>query len=418
MTAPSIARMWGMAVPILRFATARPFPYQPGNSGIFRGRQGLTTTTRICLAASGGGHVRQLLDLQAAFAGHPIFFVTEPTPLGESIAADQPTYFVDHFAWGQARLGRWGVMLRSAFANLRSSARIIRRERPRLLVTTGAGSMAPLLLFARLTGARIVLIDSFARFHSPSLFARLAGWLAHVRIAQSAASGAKWPGALVFDPFLRLDGPRPAKQPLLFATVGATLPFPRMIDWTERAKGEGLLPADVIVQTGAGGRQLNDVECHEGLGFKEIGQILDRADIVICHGGTGSIITALQRGCHVIVLPRLFERGEHYDNHQLEIAAAFQERGLLQVATSYEEFCADGNVTTRCVDRLAARLCRRTVLKSRSIGVVVHQHLQRPDHNRDIARQPPPVHIFQVGLQPLFQVTALFRRTAKAADLR
>lgn len=298
------------------------------------------TRKRLCLAASGGGHVRQLLDLRPFWQDHDHFFVTEPTALGTSIAAEQTTFFVDHFAWGQGRLGKWGAMLRSAAANLAQSARIIWRERPDIIITTGAGSMAPLVLFGRLAGAHIVLIDSFARFHAPSLFARLAGWAAHVRIAQSAASGAKWPGALIFDPFVRLDTPRPPKRPMLFATVGATLAFPRLIDWMARAHGDGLLPPEVIVQTGEVSAPIPGLDCHQTLPFDRIGAILREADIVVCHGGTGSIITALQQGCHVIVIPREHDRGEHYDDHQTEIAMAFAERGLLQVALDYEGFAA------------------------------------------------------------------------------
>ncbi len=293
------------------------------------------TSGKLCLAASGGGHVRQLLDLKDVWADQPLFFVTEPTALGESIASKYPTHFVAHFAWGQARLGNWRAMIGAAFGNLRQSFAIVRRERPGIILTTGAGSMAPLVLFGRLAGAKIVLIDSFARFHAPSLFARLAGWLAHVRISQSRESGAKWRGALIFDPFVELDAPTPPKRALALATVGATLPFPRLVDWVERARQEGRLPTELIVQTGTGGRAIADAECHEGLSFDQMGAILDAAEIVICHGGTGSIITALQRGCHVIVIPRQFGLGEHYDDHQSEIASAFEQRGLLQVAHDY-----------------------------------------------------------------------------------
>lgn len=67
-------------------------------------------------------------------------------------------------------------------------------------------------------------------------------------------------------------------------------------------------------------------------------QALQRdASIVICHGGTGSLITALRQGCHVIALPRLFALGEHYDDHQLEITEAFEVRGLVKVARSVDE---------------------------------------------------------------------------------
>lgn len=311
------------------------------------------TSVKLCLAASGGGHVRQLLDLQDVWANESLFFVTEPTALGQSIASKYPTHFVAHFAWGQAKLGNWRAMIGAAFGNLRQSFSIVRRERPGIIVTTGAGSMAPLLLFGRLAGAKIVLIDSFARFHAPSLFARLAGWLAHVRISQSQQSGAQWRGALIFDSFVELDTPPPPKRALALATVGATLPFPRLVDWVEQARQAGLLPAELIVQTGTGGRAIADAECHQGLSFDQMGAILDAAEIVICHGGTGSIITALQRGCHVIVIPRQFDLGEHYDDHQSEIASAFEQRGLIQVARDYPSFVAALGAVKQRIPRMA-----------------------------------------------------------------
>lgn len=62
-----------------------------------------------------------------------------------------------------------------------------------------------------------------------------------------------------------------------------------------------------------------------------------KADVVVCHGGTGSLITALRQGCHVVAMPRLSSLGEHYDDHQSEITEAFAARGLVQVARNAEE---------------------------------------------------------------------------------
>lgn len=295
-------------------------------------------SVKICLAASGGGHVRQLLDLMPVWREHEHFFVTEATALGKSIAEKHPTHFVAHVAWGQARLGAPIAMLRAGIANAWQSLRIIRRERPDVILTTGAGSMAFALLWGRLSGAKIALIDSFARFHSPSLFARLCGWLAHVRIAQSAASAERWPGSLLFDPFRLLGGPRPAKEALVFATVGATLPFPRLVDYVLSANSGGLLHGRLILQVGDGVALPDGIEAHHGLGFDQVKDILDRAEVVICHAGTGSLITALQAGCHVIAIPRRADLGEHYDNHQSEIAGMFAARGLLQSVSDEDQF--------------------------------------------------------------------------------
>lgn len=224
-------------------------------------------------------------------------------------------------------------MIKSAFASLGRAWSIIWRERPDVVITTGAGSCYFPVLFARLLGARIVLIDSFARFKGPSAFARIATPLAHVRIAQSPQSGLLWPGASVVDPFRYLDAPRGDKERLAFATVGATLPFGRLVELVNQARRAGLLPEHVILQTGVGNTVAVDegIEVHEVLSFQDVRAILRRADIVICHAGTGSIITALQEACRVVAVPRLFERGEHYDNHQWEIASAFADRGIVSL---------------------------------------------------------------------------------------
>lgn len=288
----------------------------------------------ICLAASGGGHVRQLLDLRPLWSEYDHFFVTEDTALGRSIAQGEIVEFVPHFALGQARLGSPWKMLRAAFENIWTSFRIVRRRRPDYVITTGAGSQVFIVLWARLHGAKIVLIDSFARFDAPSAFARLAGPLAHLRISQSTVSAEKWGTTAVFNPLKMIEGPGPEKESLVFATVGATLPFPRLSGLVAEAKRKGIIQENVVLQVGQGGaiNVPGGVLMVEDLTFDEVKAFLLRASIVICHGGTGSIVTALQNFCHVIVVPRRFELGEHYDNHQEEITLAFVKRGLVRMA--------------------------------------------------------------------------------------
>ncbi|MBI5553661.1 MAG: glucuronosyltransferase [Candidatus Diapherotrites archaeon] len=50
------------------------------------------------------------------------------------------------------------------------------------------------------------------------------------------------------------------------------------------------------------------------------------ADLIVCHGGAGIIGPALQNRKKTIIVPRRRERGEHTDNHQVELAqAAFRQ---------------------------------------------------------------------------------------------
>lgn len=290
---------------------------------------------RICLAASGGGHVRQLLDLEPVWGAHDHFFVTEDTSLGRSIAERHRTHFVDHFALGQAKLGHPLAMAQSGWRNLGQSIRAIRAERPDIVISTGAGAVLFACLTARAMGAPFISVDSFARFDRPSAFARMARPFATSVVVQSPALKQFWPDALLFDPLKMLDTPPPPKDDLMFVTVGATLGFDRMIETVAALKRAGRIPERIVFQTGSGATPADmgdDVEIVRELPFDAVQALLQRARIVVTHGGTGSLITALRAGCNVVAMPREFARKEHYDDHQSEITSAFEARGLILAA--------------------------------------------------------------------------------------
>ncbi len=87
-------------------------------------------------------------------------------------------------------------------------------------------------------------------------------------MVQSAGLAEAWPDARVFDPMRVLDTSPPPKKPLLFVTVGATLPFDRFVQAVARLKTEGAIPEEIIVQTGVGGVRPPGLETHETLPFK------------------------------------------------------------------------------------------------------------------------------------------------------
>jgi UDP-N-acetylglucosamine--N-acetylmuramyl-(pentapeptide) pyrophosphoryl-undecaprenol N-acetylglucosamine transferase len=295
---------------------------------------------RICLAASGGGHIRQLLDLEKAWSNHDYFFVSEDTALSRSLKSTHPVHFLRHFALGQIKQDGLGGAISAGIRNFWNSTRIALKYRPDIIISTGAGTVFFLVLWGKLLGAKFILIETFARFEKPSAFARMAAPFADHIIVQSAALAKAFPNATVFDPLEILDLPRPKKKSLLFATVGVTLPFDRMIDMVAKLKADGRIPEDVIAQSGIGGIMPNGIETFETLSFDRIKSLLQDADIVVCHGGTGSVITALREGCRTIVVPRAFTLGEHYDDHQEEITNAFAARGLIIAASSIQELAS------------------------------------------------------------------------------
>lgn len=72
----------------------------------------------------------------------------------------------------------------------------------------------------------------------------------------------------------------------------------------------------------------------EFMAFEEMVNTMARADSVVCHAGVGTIMTALQNGHTPVVIPRQASHDEHVDDHQMEIASRFAERGLVRCVTT------------------------------------------------------------------------------------
>ena len=286
---------------------------------------------RICLAASGGGHLRQLLDLRPFWEGHDVHFVTEDTSLAQSLATQHRIHFVPHFRLGQLRTNPVFGVLGAMAQNLKDAGRAVRKEQPQLVVSTGAGAVFPAVLLAKLHGAKFVLVESFARVAAPSLFGRLARRLADVVVVQSKQLAGTWPEAEVFDPFVVLGPSSAAKEDLGLVTVGTLLPFDRLVNAVAALKAP-LRPGCIVAQVGKGGAVPEGMEVHESIGFEELGELLERTNVVFCHGGSGSLVTALRAGCRVVAMPRRKDLGENHDDHQREIVAALAARGLIEVA--------------------------------------------------------------------------------------
>lgn len=298
---------------------------------------------KILLAASGGGHLRQLLDLESVWAAHDHVFVTTDFALGRSVAQVHRVHFVTEYGFGMWHQHKRIVMLWRSARNCCEALALVFRERPQLVITTGAAAIFWSILLARLTGARLVSIESFARMEAPSVYGKLVRRFADHLVVQSPKLKAYWPEAEVFDPLRIFEKPRPHKESLALVTVGALTSFDRMVGAVVALKRAGGLPERVIIQTGKNSaftaETLHDlgseIECVEALDFATIQDILKRAELVICHGGTGSIITALREGCRVLAMPRSFEREEAFDDHQEEIINSFAARGLLEAV--YDE---------------------------------------------------------------------------------
>ncbi len=69
-----------------------------------------------------------------------------------------------------------------------------------------------------------------------------------------------------------------------------------------------------------------DVRALDGESYS---RAIAEASLMIAHAGTGSILTALDKGVPVIVFPRDPHHNEHRDNHQQQTARQMERMGIV-----------------------------------------------------------------------------------------
>ena len=85
---------------------------------------------------------------------------------------------------------------------------------------------------------------------------------------------------------------------------------------------------EIVVQAGGSADYKSDkMKIFDFISYDEMQNYIDKADLIITHGGTGSIIMPLQKGKKVIACPRLEKYEEHINDHQKEIVDVFALEG-------------------------------------------------------------------------------------------
>lgn len=132
---------------------------------------------------------------------------------------------------------------------------------------------------------------------------------------------------------------------MIFITLGSQkFQLNRLLRWMDEMLEDKLVGDDVFAQTGYSDYQpLNFPFCHF-LNRNDFLEKMNKADLIISHAGTGSIVTALKQKKKVIVVPRDEKYGEHVDNHQYEITKNFTSLNLLCSCTNKEELIKQINL--------------------------------------------------------------------------
>jgi UDP-N-acetylglucosamine transferase subunit ALG13 len=124
---------------------------------------------------------------------------------------------------------------------------------------------------------------------------------------------------------------------VIFVTVGTQLPFERLVAAVDRWAASISPGPDVLAQVGGGHDDYANLRCVRTLDGHRYSEAIANSRLMIAHAGTGSILTALDRGVPVILMPRDHRRGEHRDDHQYQTARQLEKMGLLTVAWDESE---------------------------------------------------------------------------------
>lgn len=105
--------------------------------------------------------------------------------------------------------------------------------------------------------------------------------------------------------------------------------FTRLLQKIEDCIDNGFINEKVIVQAGFTKYNTDKMEIFGMLPKETLDNLIDEANLIITHGGVGSIIIALKKHKKVIAVPRLHEFNEHVNDHQRQIINVFNEKRYL-----------------------------------------------------------------------------------------
>ena len=138
---------------------------------------------KICLVASTGGHLKEILNLAPLYRKHNHYFVTLKRPDGIDLAKREKVFFVTCPSRNPLKF----------IANFFQSLSVLAKQRPDIVISTGADTALTTCWLAKLFGAKVIYIESFCRPSKPSITGKMVYPIADLFIYQWKEVGQYYP---------------------------------------------------------------------------------------------------------------------------------------------------------------------------------------------------------------------------------
>jgi len=127
---------------------------------------------------------------------------------------------------------------------------------------------------------------------------------------------------------------------VIFVTVGGQLPFDRLVHAVDQWAFTRSRVDDVFAQIGKSNSPPEHIQWDTLISPPEFKARAREAQVIVAHAGMGSILTAIELGKPIVIMPRRAHLGEHRNDHQwatathlekaLGVSIALDERELVE----------------------------------------------------------------------------------------
>ena len=105
--------------------------------------------------------------------------------------------------------------------------------------------------------------------------------------------------------------------------------FTRLLKAIDREIEKGVITEKVVVQAGCTKYKSENMEIFDLIPANEFDEYIKKADLIITHGGAGSILTGVKNNKKIIAAARLAKYKEHTNDHQKQIIKEFSDQGYI-----------------------------------------------------------------------------------------